>query len=51
MQIDNANNAELLHAFVWGLKERVCVEVGLRNPKTLDEAAHLALNFAEFLYP
>ena len=47
MQIDNANDAELSHAFVWGFKERVYAEVRLRNPKILDEAAHLALDFSE----
>ena len=47
MQINTANDAELLHAFVWGLKERLHEEFRLCNPKTLDEAAHVALNFAE----
>ena len=51
MQIDNANDAELLHAFVWGLMESVCAKVRLCNPKTLDEAAQLALDFAELLRP
>ena len=51
MQIDNANDAELLHAFVWGLKEKVNIEVRLCKPKTLDEADHLALYFAELLHP
>ena len=51
MQIDNANDAELLHAFVWGLMERVCTEVRLCNPKTLNEAARLELDFAELLRP
>ena len=34
-----------------GLKERVHAEVRLQNPKILDEAAHLALEFAELLRP
>ena len=51
MHIDNANDAELLHAFVQGFKERVHTEVRLRNPKTLDEAARLPLDFAELLHP
>ena len=51
MQIDNTNDAELLHAFVWGLKERVYMEIKLHNPKTLYEAARLALDFAELLCP
>ena len=49
MQIDNANVAELLHTFVWDLKERVRVEIILHNPKILDEAARLALDFAALL--
>ena len=51
MQIDNANDAELLHAFMWDLKERVRAEVRLCNPKILDEASRLALDFAELLHP
>ena len=51
MQIDNVNNAELLHAFVWGLKEREHTEVRLPNPKILDEPVCLALDFAELLHP
>ena len=51
MQIDNANDAELLHAFVWVLKERVHAEFRLHNPKTQDEAARLALDFSELLSP
>ena len=51
MSIDNANDHELLHAFVWGLKDRLCAEVRLRNPKTLDEAARMALDFDELLKP
>ena len=51
MQIDNANDAELLHAFTWGLKKRVHAKVRMCNPKTLDEAARLVLDFAELLCP
>ena len=51
MQIDNANDAKISHAFVWGLKERINAENRLHNPKVLDEAAHLALGFAELLHP
>ena len=51
IQIDNSNDSELLHAFAWGIKERVTSKVRLRNPKTPDEAAHLALDFAELLHP
>ena len=51
MHIHNANDAELLHAFVWSLMKRVCAEVRLRNPKTLDETSRLALGFAELLRP
>ena len=47
MQIDNANDVELLQAFVWVLKERVHAKVRLHNPKTQDEAARLVLDFVE----
>ena len=51
MQIDNANDAELLHAFMGGFKETINAEVRLHSPKTLDKFAHLALDFAELLCP
>ena len=41
----------VVHSSSHTLKERVCAKVRLHNPKTLDEAAHLALDFAEFLCP
>ena len=50
IQIDNANDAELLHAFVQGLKKKMHAEVRLGNPKTLDKAAYLALDFAKLLH-
>ena len=51
MKIDNANDAELLYAFLLGLKKRVHAKVRLHNFKMLDKAAHLALDFVEFLRP
>ena len=51
MSIDDASDAELLHLFIWGLKERVRAEVRLRNPKTFDKAARMALDFDELLRP
>ena len=51
MGIDDATDQELLHAFVWGLKDRIRAEVHLRNPRTLDEAARMALDFDELLKP
>ena len=51
MRIDNANDGELLHAFIFGLKDRIQVEVHLRNPSTLAEAGHLALDIDERLRP
>ena len=48
--IEHASDAELLHAFIYGLKDRVRAEVRLRNPATLTEAAHLALDFDELLW-
>ena len=32
LRIGDATDAELLHAFVWGLKDKVKAEVRLRNP-------------------
>lgn len=51
MSIEDANDQELLHAFVYGLRNKVRAEVCLRNPKTLEEAARLALDFDELLRP
>ena len=49
--IEHASHAELLHAFIYGLKDRVRAEVRLRNPATLTEAARLALDFDELMRP
>ena len=35
LQIENAQDSELLHAFVWGLKDKVRQEVRLCDPKML----------------
>ena len=51
MSIKNSSEHELLHAFNYGLKEKVRVEVQLRNPKTLEEASQLTLDFDELLRP
>lgn len=32
LQVNDASNAEVLHAFIWGLKDRIKAEVRLRNP-------------------
>lgn len=32
LRIDNTTDAELLHAFVWGLKDRIKSELRLRDP-------------------
>ena len=48
--IEHASDAELLHAFIYNLKDRVQAEVWLRNPATLTEAAHLALDFDELMW-
>ena len=47
--IEHASDAKLLHAFIYGLKDRVRAEVRLRNPATLTEAAHLALDFDKLM--
>ena len=49
--IERASDAELLHAFIYGLKDRVRAEVRLHNPATLTEAARLALDFDELMRP
>ena len=51
MSIKNSNEHELLHAFIYGLKEKVQAEVQLRDLKTLEEASRLALVFYELLWP
>ena len=49
--IEHASDAELLHAFIYGLKDRVQAEVQLHNPATLTEATRLALDFDELMRP
>ena len=49
--IEHASDAELLHAFIYGLKDRVRAEVRLRKPATLTDAARLALGFDELMWP
>ena len=49
--IGHASDAELLHAFIYRLKDRVQAEVQLRNPANLTEVAHLALDFDELMRP
>ena len=51
MSIKNSNEHKLLHVFIYGLKEKVRAEVQLRDPKTLEEASRLALDFDELLQP
>ena len=50
LKISDANPAKLLHAFIWGLKDRVKAELRLRNPSTYAEAAHMALDIDEHLH-
>ena len=49
--IEHTSDAELLHALIYGLKDRVQAEVRLHNPATLTEAARLALDFDELMWP
>ena len=49
--IEHASDVELLHAFIYSLKDKVRAEVWLRNPATLNEAARLALDFDELMKP
>ena len=51
MSIKNSNKHELLHAFIYGLKEKIWAEVWLRDLNTLEEASRLALDFDELLRP
>jgi len=45
--VPNARDDEMLHAFIWGLKDRIKQEVRFKNPSTLIEAARLALEVEE----
>ena len=47
--IEHASDVELLHTFIYKLKDRVRSEVWLHNPATLTEAAHLALDFDKLM--
>ena len=49
LSISDASLAELLHAFIWGLKDRVKAELWLRNPSTYTEVARMALDIDERL--
>ena len=49
MSIKNSNKHELLHAFIYGLKEKVPAEVQLQDLKTLEEASRLTLDFGKLL--
>ena len=51
MSIKISNKHKLLHAFIYGLKEKVRAEIQLQDPKTLEEASRLALGFDELLQP
>ena len=47
LQIVGASEDELLHSFIWGLKDRLKGEVRLREPKNLTEAAKVAMDVEE----
>ena len=49
LRVTNATDAELLHAFTWGLKERIRQEVRIRAPTSLPDAARIALDMDERL--
>ena len=49
LRISDASPAELLHAFIWGLKDQVKAELCLRNPSIYAESAHMALDINERL--
>ena len=51
LRISDASPAKLLHAFIWGLKDRVKAELYLRNPSTYAEATSMALDIDERLCP
>ena len=50
LAIPDASDPELLHSFIWGLRDRVRQEVRFRDPKTLNEAFRLALDVDERLF-
>ena len=47
LRVPNAHDDEMLHAFIWGLRDRIKQEVRFRNPTTLIEAARIALEVEE----
>ena len=51
LRISDASLAELLHAFIWGLKDRVKAELCLRNPSMYAKAARMALDIDAHLCP
>ena len=51
LHISDATNSELLHTFIWGLKDRVKSKARLRDSKTLTKVAKMALDIDECLKP
>ena len=47
LYIFDATDSELLHAFVWGLRDSKKYEVRHRDPKTLTEVEKMALYIEE----
>ena len=44
LQIVGTSEDELLHSFIWGLKDHLKGEVHLSEPKKLTEAAKIAMD-------
>ena len=49
LRISDTSLVELLHSFIWGLKDRVKAELRLKNPSMYAEAACMALNIDKCL--
>ena len=51
LSISDTTGSELLHIFVWGLRDRIKSKVRLRYTKTLVEVAKMSLDIDEHLKP
>ena len=49
LQISGITEAEIMHAFIWGLKDRIKSEVHLRDPADYKAAIKCALDVEERL--
>jgi hypothetical protein len=47
MYLDDASASELIHSFIYGLKEPIRKHVKMHNPNTIEEAQTAALTMEE----